>query len=112
MTNVVSSLDPLHTKCSDRDIYKIATFTFDWKMVGKRLIGPQPVRDIDREENSEQNKRDKMLEKWLEIEGSKATYRVLIEVLKDVQNTQAAEAVEKLVVIEGKHSHVDLSVCF
>ena len=100
-------------QCSEEHLYKIATFNFDWKMVGKRLIGLQAIRDIDREEHSEQNKRDKMLEKWLEIDGSKATYRVLIEVLKDVQNTQAAEDVQKLassIVIEGRRD-VTLLVC-
>ena len=102
MTNVASSLDPLDFKCSEEHMYKISTFSINWKMLGKRLIGSQAVKDIDREESSEQDKRDKMLEKWLETKGSQATYRVLIEVLKDVQNTQAAEAVQKLVVIEGK----------
>ena len=86
-------------------MYKIATFSFDWKTVGKRLIGSQIIDDISREEQNEQNKRDKMLEKWLEIKGSKATYRVLFDVLKDVQNTQVAEEVQKLassIATEGR----------
>ena len=77
-------------------MYKIATFSFDWKTVGKRLIGSQTVEDIDREERSEQNKRDKMFEMWLKMKGSEATYRVLFCVLKDVQNTLVAEEVQKL----------------
>lgn len=75
-------------------------------MVGKRLIGPQVIKEIDHEEHSEQNKRDRMFEKWLEMKGSEATYRVLIEVLKEIQNAQAAEAVQKLaspIAIEGRH---------
>ena len=112
MTNVVSSLDPLDFKCSEEHIYEISTFSFDWKMLGKRLIGFQTTEDIDREEHSEQNKRDKMMEKWLQMKGCKATYRVLIEALQRIKNVQAAEAVQKLVVIEGKCSHGDLSVYF
>ena len=64
--------------------------------MGKRLIDSQLIKDIDREEQSEQNKRDTMLEKWLEMKGSEATYRALIDVLKVVQNTQVAEEVKKL----------------
>ena len=89
-------------------MYKIATFAFDWEVVGKRLVGAQATKDIKRDEDSEQNRRDKMLEKWVEMKGSKATYRVLIEVLKGVQNAQAAEAVQELVSqvsVKSKHHH-------
>ena len=64
--------------------------------MGRRLIDFQPIEDIEREEQSEQNKRDRMLEKWLEMKGSEATYRALIHVLTDVINTQVAEEVQKL----------------
>ena len=73
------------------------TSSFDWKVVGIRLVGEQAIEDIDREEQGEQRKRDKMFQKWLEMEGSKATYRVLIGVLEEVKNHQAAEAVRSLV---------------
>ena len=107
MTNLLSSLDPLDLQCSEEHIYEISTLSIEWKMLGKRLIGLQTTEDIDREEHSEQNKRDKMLEKWLEMKGSKATYRVLIEALQRIKNVQAAEAVQKLasslMAIEGMH---------
>ena len=83
-------------QCCEEHLYKIATLVFDWKAIGKRLIGSQAIRDIDREEDSEQNKRDRMLDSWLERKGSTATYRVLVDTLKDIRNTKAAEAVQKL----------------
>ena len=73
------------------------TCSFDWKVMGTRLVGEQAIKDIDREEQSEQRKRDKMFHKWLEMKGSEATYRVLIGVFGEVKNRQAAEAVMSLV---------------
>ena len=80
------------------------TCSFDWKVVGTRLVGEQTIKDIDREEQGEQRKRDKMFHKWREQEGSKATYRVLIDVFGEVKNRQAAEAVMSLVpsIAEGR----------
>ena len=75
---------------------EIATFAFDWKVVGRRLLDRQTVEDIDREGHNEQEKRDQMFDKWLRKKGSLATYRVLMDVLRKVGNIQAEEAVEKL----------------
>ena len=94
---MLSWLDPLDMQCSKEHIYIIATFNFEWKTVGRRLITAQTIKDIDREGHSEQEKRDKMLERWLQSNGSGATYRVLINALSDVRNNQAAEEVRKLV---------------
>ena len=82
----------------------MAMTDFDWRVVGRRLVGEQAVVDIDREEQSEQRKRDKMFQKWLEMKGSMATYRVLIGVFEEVKNLQAAEAVKALVslIAEGR----------
>ena len=60
-------------------------------------MGEQAIEDIAKEEQGEQRKRDKMLQKWQEMEGSKATYKVLISVFEDVKNHQAAETVRSLV---------------
>ena len=82
-----------------------ATCVSDWKVVGRRLVGEQAIVDIDRDEQGEQRKRDRMFQKWLEMEGSKATYRVLISVFEEVKNFQAAEAVKALVplIAEGTY---------
>ena len=64
---------------------------------------PQTVVDIDREDKSEEVKRDKMFEKWKESKGSRATYRALMKAFEEVGNHQAAEMVKELVspVAEG-----------
>ena len=84
-------------------------------MVGNRLLlGPQAaqtIKDIDREEQSEQQKRDRMLQMWLEMKGSDATYKVLSDVFEEVGNHQAAEVVKELVppIAEGRSCHCILA---
>ena len=79
-----------------------AQFDFDWKRVGRRLIGDQCVRDIDREEHDEPNRRDRMLLTWLQQAGSKATCSRLVRVLDETGNRLTAERVTNL-VMEGEN---------
>eukprot|EP00731_Ephydatia_muelleri_P004097 Em0002g273a len=72
----------MDTKCNRDVILNISLLKFDWKRVGNRLLDDQDVIDIDREEHEEQNKREKMLLKWLQQKGGSATYRRLVEVLE------------------------------
>ena len=65
--------------------------------VAKRLIGPQLTKDIIGKEGlREQNKRDEVFEKWLEMKGPKATYRELVNIFEKLKDIEAAEAVRKL----------------
>ena len=79
-------------------MYEIASFeSFNLKAVARRLIGPLPTKDIiGNEELSEQDKRDEVFEKWLEMKGPKATYRELVNIFLKLKNIEAAEAVRKL----------------
>ena len=98
ITNLLNPLDPLESQCSVEHINTvIETCCFDWKVVGTRLVGEQTIEDIDREEQDEQRKRAEMFQIWVLMEGTKATYRVLIDVFEDIKNYQAAEAVRSLV---------------
>eukprot|EP00731_Ephydatia_muelleri_P005233 Em0002g1409a len=91
----------LNTKCEMEVIWKIVKVGFDWKLVGNRLLTPQSVTDISRDESDEANRRDKMLITWLQQDGAKATYARLVEVLKDVGRTDTAEKVIELVTGKG-----------
>ena len=107
MLGLLSPLDPLDSQCSNEHVLIVAAkCTFDWRVVGRRLLidRPQTVEDIDREDKSEEVKRDKMFEKWKELKGSRATYRTLMEVFEDAGNHQAAEMVKELVssIAEGE----------
>ena len=88
----------MDVECSSDIIWQIALLPFDWRTLGRRLITPQRVSDIDREEHDEQNKRERMLSTWLQQEGSKATYRRLVEALERLGNKGTAEKVTKLVM--------------
>ena len=86
----------LDKECSKEDIYKIAICDFDWKIVGRRLLGEQKVNDIDKEGSSEQDKRDKMLLKWKETMSCGATYQALMDVLRDMHYNETAARVQEL----------------
>ena len=93
----------MDTKGKRNIILKVSLLEFDWKSVGKCLLDDQSIiDDIDREEHNEQNKREKMLLKWLHQEGSRATYSCLMEVLEVLKLKDTAEAVTRLVMEEGK----------
>ena len=84
-------------ECSQEDIYTIAGYDFDWRVVGRRLIGEQKVTDIDHHEgSSERNKRDMMLLEWNRTKSRDATYQVLVKVLRAIENNAAADRVEAL----------------
>ena len=87
-------------ECSEEDIYTIAGYDLDWKVVGRRLIGEQKVTDIDREGSSENDKKDKMLLEWRKTKTRDATYQALVNVLRTIGNNATADRVEEL----KKHS--------
>ena len=90
----------LNMECSVEDIYTITAdgsgYDFEWRRVGRRLIGEQKVRDIDIEGVSEGDKREKMLLEWKRTRSRNATYHALVKVLREVVNNATADRVEKL----------------
>ena len=100
MLSIIETLDPLDSQCDDKLLLKIsATVNFNWKTIGRRLVGFNTVKEIDQKaEQRELEKRDDMFEKWIELKGSKATYRALIEVFEEVNDPLAARAVREIVL--------------
>ena len=86
----------LNMECSEEDIYTITGYDLDWKLVGRRLLNDQKVRDIDREGSSEREKRDNMLLEWKRIKSRDATYQALVKVLRAIENNATADRVEEL----------------
>ena len=97
MLSIIGLLD---SQCDDKLLLKLsATVNFNWKTIGRRLVGFKTVNEIDQKaEQCEQEKRDDMFEKWIEQKGSKATYRALIEVFEEVKDPLAARAVREIVL--------------
>ena len=60
------------------------------------LKDEQDITDIDREENTEQQKREKVLLKWKEQQGPDATYQKLCDVLTEVGNKDTADKVHQM----------------
>eukprot|EP00731_Ephydatia_muelleri_P035299 Em0113g1a len=92
----VTTVSFVNMKCSEEDIYTIAGYVFDWRVVGRRLIGDQKVRDIDNDGGCEIDKRDKMLLEWKKAKSHDATYQALVKVLRAVENNATADQVEEL----------------
>ena len=86
----------LNMECSEEDIYTITGYDLNWKLVGRRLLNDQKVRDIDCEGSSEREKRDMMLLEWKRTKSRDATYQALVKVLRDIENNATADRVEEL----------------
>ena len=86
----------LNMECSEKDIYTITKYDFDWRRVGRRLISDQKVRDIDNDRGSEEEKRETMLLEWKRTKARDATYGTLVKVLRDLENNATADRVEEL----------------
>ena len=86
----------LDTECHSDVILTIAQLSFDWRRVGQHLIGNHCITDIQREEYDDQKRKERMLLTWLEQEGSKATYRHLVEVLRELRYHAIADEVIKI----------------
>ena len=80
-------------ECSEDDIYTIAGYGFEWRRVGRRLIGEQKVKDIDNERVSEGDKREMALLEW---KRQGATFQKLVKVLRDLGDNATANRVEEL----------------
>ena len=107
----LSPLDLLDSPCSVAHLLIVAKKgKFDWKVVGRRLLDPQDIDDIDRDERSEQSKRDTMLLRWKELKGSCATYKALMGVFEEIGNHHGAEMVKKLIspIAEGRCCHCSI----
>ena len=73
--------DMLNRPVSDEHIIKIQK-TLPWREVGEFLLGRGPkFTDIDRDGQSEADKRRLTLDKWQEALGDGATYDKLIEAM-------------------------------
>ena len=92
----------MNAQCENNVIWEIAPLQFDWKLVGNRLLTPQSVSDIQRDEPDEANRKEKMLTTWLQRCGAKATYACLVKALKGAGSTDTAEKVIKLVTGKGE----------
>ena len=79
--------------CSDDHLLEMSSWEFDWKSI---IETEQDTTESDHAEDNEQQKRKKVLTKWKEQQGSGATYRKLIDTIKQVGSTDTANKVHRL----------------
>ena len=61
-----------------------------WKELGRKLLSNDEVNIIDEDERRVVEKATAMLEKWKQVKGSDATYRLLYEALAFVERNDIA----------------------
>ena len=72
----------LHEECSREIVLEIATKLKDWKMVGNYLSMPsEKLKAIERENDTEDQRKVAMLDTWREREGAAASYWKLANAL-------------------------------
>ena len=79
--------------CSHDDLLKISSWEFDWKSI---IESEQDTNESDCKQETEQQKREKILMTWKEQQGSGATYRKLFDTLRDMGNMDVANIVHCL----------------
>ena len=92
----------LKRKCSDEHILKIGEF-ISWKNVGRHLseITSQNMKDIESNGSDQEEKRIMLLEKWVEGNGSNATYGAMMAAMVRAGKRNEAEEVCKLLTSGG-----------
>eukprot|EP00731_Ephydatia_muelleri_P005748 Em0002g1924a len=84
-------------ECTSGHFLKIASFSFDWRRVGRRLLASQQnITDIHRDEPDEPNRREAMLMMWQSQKGSLASYSVLAETFETLGYGEIAEKVKEM----------------
>ena len=83
----------LDAVCSDDHLLEMSSWEIDWKSI---IESEQDTTESDYAEDNEQQKRKEELTKWKEQQGSGATYRKLIDTIKQIRSTDAANKVHRL----------------
>lgn len=90
--------DDLLKVCSPATAVKLSQVIHNWKLIGQHLgLLDVEISNIDVEYRTIQEKRVRILEKWIEKNGVKATYWKLVEVLLGLKEVQAAVVACKVV---------------
>ena len=86
--------EKLDEPTSDDHLLKIALFLTSWRTVAPHLgLSEIDMDDVEQEGKSEQEKRQRALQKWKHKLSRKATYRKLVEVLLSLGKADVADEI-------------------
>ena len=94
-----TTLDPVDVQLNHENISKLSKLPFNWKDVGRCLLGDESVQKIERElmhALTEDEKKIKVLSMWLENNKGKLAYSELEKLLERMKNNDAADGVKQL----------------
>lgn len=85
------SVNLLQKECTSEDIQEIALFLESWKLLAPRLgLKKEQIQAVDKNADSEEEKRVALLEKWKEKFAFMATYQRLIEAFLAIERADIA----------------------
>ena len=80
VANIVGlAADELSKPCNNSIITSLADCFSQWRVIS--LLSELDINDIDRNKPTEEEKRIAALRKWRDMNGSEATYKVLVDAL-------------------------------
>ena len=80
----------------DADLDRVAGELSDWQTVARGLhIGSADITDIEIMHGDNANRRRAFLRRWIDRDGSAATYEKLCEVLRNLKKHGEAERISK-----------------
>jgi hypothetical protein len=101
-------LDKEIPSTGDNKILQIAHKIEDWKVVGHHLgIPKEKLKAIEKDNDTEEQRRIAILHTWMEREGSRATYLRLVTVLNELDRNDLVELTCKLIssgIVPLQHS--------
>ena len=76
--------------CSSEHLLELSSLEFDWKSI---IESETDTTESHHEQDTEQRKREMLLVKWKEQQGSGATYRKLYDTLRNMGNVNVTNSV-------------------
>ena len=92
--------EELSKPCEECLFPLLANFVHPWRLVFSSLLNEVDLDDIDKESQSEQEKRVAALRKWKTRDGHKANYGVLVKVVLDNGKVDQAELLCQLLALQ------------
>ena len=92
--------DKLSKPCDGSIIPSLADCFSQWRVIFGSLLSELDLGDIDRNKPTEEEKRMAALRKWRDMNGSEATYKVLVDALLSKGERYQAENLCRKILVD------------
>ena len=102
-------VEELRKPCEDCLFPLLANFVHPWRLVFSSLLSDVDLDDVDKENQSEQEKRVAALRKWKARSGREATYDILLEAILISGRMDQAELLCQLLSLQPQGGYTLMS---